>query len=127
MPRLESDLVPLLLAAALGDLPARPLLEWGSRPAVGVVVASGGYPESYETGFPVEGLHSIPEGVLVFHAGTRQVPGKGLVTSGGRVLTTVGLGDDVETARMAALSGAVRVRFPGAFFRRDIALEGVRA
>jgi phosphoribosylamine---glycine ligase len=127
LPRLRSDVVPLLLAAALGDLPERPRVEWWNRPAVGVVVASGGYPESYGTGFEVEGLGSVPDGVLVFHAGTRLVPGRGLVTSGGRVLTTVGMGADVEEARMAALSGAVRVRFPGAFFRRDIAQEAVGA
>jgi phosphoribosylamine---glycine ligase len=127
LPRLKSDLVPLLLAAALGDLPERPRVEWWDRPAVGVVVASGGYPESYGTGFEVEGLSSVPDGVLVFHAGTRLVPGRGLVTSGGRVLTTVGMGADVEQARMAALAGAVRVRFPGAFFRKDIAQEAVGA
>jgi phosphoribosylamine--glycine ligase len=127
LPRLTSDLVPLLLAAALGDLPDRPRMEWAVRPAVGMVVASGGYPESYGTGFEIQGLSSVPDGVLVFHAGTRVVEGKGLVTSGGRVLTTVGIGDDVEKARLAALSGAVRVRFPGAFFRKDIAQDAIGA
>jgi phosphoribosylamine---glycine ligase len=127
LPRLTSDLVPLLLAAALGDLPDRPRMEWAARPAVGMVVASGGYPESYGTGFEIQGLGSVPAGVLVFHAGTRMVPGKGLVTSGGRVLTTVGMGQDVEQARLAALSGAVRVRFPGAFFRKDIAQDAIGA
>ncbi|HEY4025155.1 MAG TPA: phosphoribosylamine--glycine ligase [Candidatus Dormibacteraeota bacterium] len=127
LPRLRSDLVPLLLAAALGDLPDRPRVEWWDRPAVGVVVASGGYPESYETGFEVQGLSSVPDGVLVFHAGTRRIPERGLVTSGGRVLTTVGMGASVEEARMAALAGAVRVRFHGAFFRKDIAQEAIGA
>jgi phosphoribosylamine--glycine ligase len=127
LPRLTSDLVPLLLAAALGDLPDRPRIEWTTRPAVGMVVASGGYPESYGTGFEIQGLSSVPQGVLVFHAGTRLVEGRGLVTSGGRVLTTVGMGDDVEQARLAALSGAVRVRFPGAFFRKDIAQDAIGA
>jgi phosphoribosylamine--glycine ligase len=125
LPRLKSDLVPLLLAAALGDLPDRPRIEWSRRPAVGVVVASGGYPEGYETGHEIEGLQAIPDGVLVFHAGTRHMPGRGLVTSGGRVLTMVGMGASVEEARMAALSGAVRVRFPGAYYRKDIAQEAV--
>jgi phosphoribosylamine--glycine ligase len=125
LPRLDSDIVPLLLAAALGDLPERPWTEWNPRPAVGVVVASRGYPESYETGFEISGLSSIPESVLIFHAGTRLVAGRGLVTSGGRVLTAVGMGDDVERARMAALSGAVRVRFPGAFFRKDIGQDAI--
>jgi phosphoribosylamine--glycine ligase len=127
LPRLTSDLVPLLLAAALGDLPDRPRVEWSDRPAVGMVVASGGYPGSYGTGFDVMGLGTVPAGVLVFHAGTRLVPGRGLVTSGGRVLTTVGMGADVEQARLAALSGAVRVRFPGAFFRKDIAQDAIGA
>ncbi len=127
LPRLSSDLVPLLVSAALGELPAHPWLEWSDRAAVGVVVASGGYPEGYETGFVIEGLSTVPKDVLVFHAGSRAVEGRGLVTSGGRVLTMVGLGASVEEARMAALSGAVRVRFPGAFFRRDIAHEAVRA
>jgi phosphoribosylamine--glycine ligase len=127
LPRLRSDLVPLLLAAALGELPERPWVEWHDRPAVAVVVASGGYPESYETGFEVQGLSTVPDDVLVFHAGTRVVAGRGLVTSGGRVLTTVGVGTDVAGARMAALSGAVRVRFPGAFFRKDIAQEAIGA
>jgi phosphoribosylamine--glycine ligase len=127
LPRLNSDLVPLLVSAALGELPAHPWLEWSDRAAVGVVVASGGYPEGYETGFVIEGLDTVPKDVLVFHAGSREVEGRGLVTSGGRVLTMVGLGGSVEEARLAALSGAVRVRFPGAFFRRDIAHEAVRA
>jgi phosphoribosylamine--glycine ligase len=86
-------------------------------------VASGGYPDAYETGFPVEGLANIPPGVLIFHAGTRFVPDRGLVTSGGRVVTAVGLGASAAEARRAALAGAVRVRFPGAYFRSDIAQE----
>jgi phosphoribosylamine---glycine ligase len=123
LPRLESDLVPLLLACARGDLASMPEPRWSDQAAVAVVVASGGYPDSYETGFPVEGLASIPPGVLIFHAGTRFVPGRGLVTSGGRVVTSVGLAGSVYEARLAALSGAVRVRFPGAYFRSDIAQE----
>lgn len=123
LPRLQSDLVALMLAAARGDLSAHPDLRWTDRAAVGIVVASGGYPDSYETGFPIEGLTTIPPGVMIFHAGTRFVPGRGLVTSGGRVVTSVGLGGSVEAARLAALSGAVRVRFAGAYFRSDIAQE----
>jgi phosphoribosylamine---glycine ligase len=124
LPRLTSDLVPLLLAAAMGDLPERPQMEWDPQPAVGIVVASGGYPGTYETGFPIEGLGGVPAGVLIFHAGTRAGPG-GLLTSGGRVVTSVGMGADVEQAQMAALSGAVRVRFAGAYYRRDIGQEAV--
>ena len=125
LPRLKSDLVALMLACARGDLGSVPEPAWSERSAVGIVVASGGYPDSYETGFPIEGLTAIPPGVLVFHAGTRYVPGRGLVTSGGRVVTAVGLGETVGEARLTALSGAVRVRFPGAYFRSDIAQEAV--
>ena len=88
------------------------------------MVASGGYPDSYQTGFPVEGLAGIPVGAMIFHAGTRVQDGQ-VITSGGRVLTSVGMGATVADARLTALSGAVRVRFPGAFFRKDIAQEAV--
>jgi phosphoribosylamine--glycine ligase len=126
MPRLSSDLVPLMLAAALGELPEQARVEWDPRPTVGIVVASGGYPETYETGFPIEGLANVPPGVLLFHAGTRLGADGTLLTSGGRVLTSVAQGATVEQARMGALSGAVRVRFAGAYYRRDIGQEAVR-
>lgn len=124
LPRLRSDLVPLMLMAARGQLASHPPLKWDRRPAVGIVVASGGYPDGYETGFPIEGLASIPPGVVIFHAGTR-LAGGSVVTAGGRVLTSVGMGEDVAEARLNALAGALRVRFPGAFFRPDIAQEAV--
>jgi phosphoribosylamine--glycine ligase len=123
LPRLRSDLVRLLLEAAKGDLTKAGAPEWDERTCVGVVVASAGYPDSYETGFPVEGLAQIPPGIMVFHAGTRYVAGKGVVTAGGRVLTLVALGADAGEARAAVLEAAGRVRFEGAFHRRDIALE----
>ncbi len=122
LPRLESDLVPLMLAAATGRLSDHPAFEWDQRPAVGVVVASGGYPDVYETGFAVEGLEQLPEGVTVFQAATRLVEGV-TVTAGGRVLTSVGRGADVAEARARALAGAGQVRFRGAFYRTDIAKE----
>ncbi len=125
--RLRSDLVEAMLRCARGELAGAPPLEWDPRPAVGIVVASGGYPDAYETGFPIVGLTSLPAGVMVFHAGTKFTAHDGLVTSGGRVLTCVGLGDTVEDARLVALSGAVRVGFPGAYFRRDIAQEAVNS
>lgn len=123
LPRLESDLVALMLAAARGSLADHPDLRWTARASVGVVVASAGYPDAPQTGAQLDGLGAIPPGVLIFHAGTRFVPGRGLVTSGGRVVTAVALGADVAEARRAALAGAVRVRFSGAYFRPDIALE----
>ena len=125
LPRLRTDLVDLMLQCARGELDPQARLDWDPRPSVGIVVASGGYPDAYETGFPIVGLTALPPGVMVFHAGTRFTPEDGLVTSGGRVLTCVGLGDSVHDARLVALSGAVRVGFPGAYFRRDIAQEAV--
>ena len=123
LPRLRSDSVRLLLEAARGDLSPVGELDWDPRPCVGIVVASGGYPDAYETGFPIDGLATIPPGVLVFHAGTRYVPGRGLVTAGGRVLTMVALGDTLAEARETVLGTIGRVRFNGAFHRRDIAQE----
>ena len=123
LPRLKSDAVRLLLEAARGDLAPVGELDWDPRPCVGIVVASAGYPDAYETGFPIDGLATIPPGVLVFHAGTRYVSGQGLVTSGGRVLTLVALGNTVGEAREAVLETIGRVRFNGAFHRRDIAQE----
>ena len=73
----------------------------------------------------IRGLAEMPSGVLIFHAGTRFEPGTGLVTDGGRVVTSVALGDTVAQARETALAGARQVRFEGAFYRSDIALEGV--
>jgi phosphoribosylamine--glycine ligase len=123
LPRLKSDAVRLMLEAARGDLSPVGELDWDPRPCVGIVVASGGYPDSYETGFPIDGLATIPPGVIVFHAGTRYLPGQGLVTAGGRVLTLVALGDTLAEAREAVLGTIGRVRFNGAFHRRDIAQE----
>jgi phosphoribosylamine--glycine ligase len=125
LPRLQSDFVALALAAAKGGLAAHPDLRWTQRACVGVVVASGGYPEesAMKLGLKVGGLAEMPPGVHIFHAGTRFEPGLGLVTDGGRVVTSVGLGDTVAEARQTALAGARKVRFEGAFFRTDIAQE----
>ena len=127
LPRLQSDFFALALAAARGDLSSFPDVLWSSQACVGVVVASGHYPDdvAMKTGFKIRGLAEMPRGVLIFHAGTRFDPGMGLVTSGGRVVTSVALGDSVAQARQTALAGARQVRFEGAFFRSDIAQEAV--
>jgi phosphoribosylamine--glycine ligase len=125
LPRLESDFVALALAAAKGGLGAHPDLRWSEKACVGVVVASGGYPDdaAMKLGQKIGGLAEMPPGVLIFHAGTKFEPGVGVVTDGGRVVTSVGLGDTVVEARQTALAGARKVRFEGAFFRSDIAQE----
>lgn len=126
LPRLRSDAVRLMLEAARGDLEPAGEPEWDERVCVALVIASGGYPESYETGHPIDGLATIPPGALVFHAGTRYVPGRGLVTAGGRVFSVVALAEDVAEARRAVLDAAGRIRFEAAFHRRDIAEEAVK-
>jgi phosphoribosylamine---glycine ligase len=125
LPRLQTDFVAMALAAAKGTLADFPELRWNSQSCVGVVVASGGYPDdaAVKTGFQIRGLAEMPPGVLIFHAATRFEPGRGLVTDGGRVATSVALGDTVRQAREKALAGARQVRFQGAFYRTDIAME----
>src|SRR3989441_2714755 len=127
LPRLESDFVALALAAAKGTLASHPDLRWNPQACVGVVVASAHYPDDVAMtfGHRIGGLTEMPPGVRIFHAGTRYEPGVGLVTDGGRVVTSVGLGDTVAEARETALAGARQVRFEGAFFRGDIAEEAV--
>ena len=118
----------MALAAAKGDLASHPDLRWSPQACVGVVVASGNYPDdvAMRLGLPIRGLAEMPRGVLIFHAGTRFQPGMGLVTDGGRVVTAVALGDTIAQAREMALSGARQVRFDGAFFRSDVASEAIR-
>ncbi len=98
-------------------------LEWDERPAVTVVMASGGYPGDYETGKEIRGLESCAglNDVHVFHAGTRVDHGK-VVTAGGRVLAVTALGATVEDARRRAYEAVARIDFEGAHYRRDIAL-----
>jgi phosphoribosylamine--glycine ligase len=127
LPRLETDLVALGLASSKGGLKDFPDLRWNPQASVAVVVASANYPDdaAMQLGLQIRGLAEIPRGALIFHAGTKFEPGKGLVTDGGRVVTSAALGQTVAEAREKALAGARQVRFPGAFFRTDIAKEAV--
>jgi len=127
LPRLQSDFVALALAAAKGGIADHPDLRWSPQACVGIVVASGNYPDeaAMKLGQRIRGLAEMPPGALIFHAGTRFEPGTGLVTDGGRVVTSAALGDTVAQARETALAGARQVRFEGAFHRSDIALEAV--
>ncbi len=119
MARLNSDLFAICRAAAAGEL-ASVDIEWSEEPAVGVVVASGGYPESYTTGHLIDGLDAVDDDVQVFHAGTKQTP-EGIVTNGGRVLTVVARAPTLAAARAKAYDNARRIRFEGAYMRSDIA------
>ena len=122
LPRLRSDLLDLLETTIDGTLD-QVAIEWDPRPAVTVVMASGGYPGSYDNGKVINGLDAcrdLPD-VQVFHAGTRRENGN-VVTAGGRVLAVTALGRDVDEARKRAYEAVARISFEGAHFRRDIAL-----
>jgi phosphoribosylamine---glycine ligase len=125
LPRLEGDLIPLLDAAARGELgDVKP--SWSARSSVGVVLASHGYPGVYQTGFDIGGLGTIERDVFVFHAGTAAGPG-GYETAGGRVLTLVALGDSMGEARDRAYRNVERIGFEGMAYRRDLALREVES
>jgi phosphoribosylamine--glycine ligase len=120
LPRIESDLLPLLWGAATGDLDGDVALADGA--AVTVVLASRDYPERSDSGTPIEGVEEAEStGALVFHAGTAS-HGERLVTNGGRILAVTATGDDVAAARTAAYEAADRISFDGMRLRRDIAL-----
>jgi len=120
LPRLESDLLEVLAAAASGDLRGV-ALEVGSQAAVTVVLAGGSYPERNDIGTPIDGLEAATkDGALVFHAGTALKDGR-LVSNGGRVLNVTGLGLSITAARDSAYAAVERISFPGALYRTDIA------
>lgn len=121
LPQLASDLGDLLAASATGAITDVDVA-WHDGAAVTVVLASGGYPEGYATGIPIEGVADAGDDpdVVVFHAGTRD-DGGALVTAGGRVLDVTARGADVASARAAAYAAADRIRFDGLHRRGDIA------
>jgi phosphoribosylamine---glycine ligase len=123
LPRLDADLVPVLDAVARGAL-GNVTLSWSARSCVGVVLASRGYPGTYQTGQPIEGLGTIERDVFAFHAGTTAGPA-GYVTAGGRVLTLVALGDSMSDARDRVYRNVDRIRFQGMSYRHDLALREV--
>jgi phosphoribosylamine---glycine ligase len=120
LPRLQTDLADIMLAVVDNKLG---LMELQVNPeaCVGVVLASGGYPDSYKTGFPITGLDEMDKDIIVFHGGTRLDSGR-VVTSGGRVLTVVATGSTLAQAREKVYSNISRLYFEGCFYRRDIAL-----
>jgi phosphoribosylamine--glycine ligase len=120
IPRIAGDLLPALTACAEGGLSAG-MIRWQPDPCVCVVMASGGYPEAYAKGKPIEGLDAAGklEGVTVFHAGTSLSGGR-VVTAGGRVLGVTARGAGLEQAIRRAYEAAGMIVFEGAHFRKDI-------
>jgi phosphoribosylamine--glycine ligase len=122
LPLLQDDLADLLYHTATGQLRAIESIDFHDGSAVGVVIASDGYPGPYETGKPIDGLNEAPPPhSKVFQAGTRRDPSGEIVTAGGRVLTVVGTGKDLSTARSRAYEGLERISFEGMHYRNDIA------
>lgn len=125
--RLENDLVELLEASVDGTL-GKALLKWSPMASVCVVMASGGYPGSYEKGKVITGIaaaNALPN-IKVFHAGTARA-GDDTVTSGGRVLGVTALGKDLKSAQAAAYAAVDKIRFERAQFRRDIAAKALNS
>ena len=128
--RLKADLLEVLLAVCDGRL-EQVSLDWDPRPAVCVVMSSGGYPDAYEKGKVIRGIPAAEEdgNVKVFHAGTAfaQVdePHTDIVTSGGRVLGVTALGDDLKAAQQAAYAAVDKITFDGAYCRRDIGAKAL--
>jgi phosphoribosylamine--glycine ligase len=122
LPRLKTDLLEILQAVANNRLEGT-VVEWSEEACVGVVLASGGYPGSYDTGFPIEGLDEVDRDVQVFHAGTKRRDDGALVTAGGRVLTVVATGATLVEAREKAYRNVERIRFQGVHYRRDIGIS----
>ncbi len=124
--RLKSDLVDLAEAAIAGRLDDCTAV-WDARPALGVVVAAGGYPGKVRAGDAIEGLAAtVDEDTKVFHAGTRVDENGRVLTAGGRVLTVCALGEDIAAARERAYARVAGIRFEGAFHRRDIGYRALR-
>ena len=117
--RLESDLVEIMLSVIDGTLDAAEMI-WSEKSSVCVVVAAGGYPDSYEKGDIINGLDAAAKtGATVFHAGTK-ISGNDIVTDGGRVLSITALGDNTAAAIANAYEAAAKIDIKNAFYRRDI-------
>ena len=127
LPRLNSDLAEVMMAVAEGR-PDDIELEWDNRWAVTVVLASAGYPGSYEKGKEITGIEDAEhlDGVTVFHAGTTRTDDGRLVTSGGRVLDVTAVADAFEAAREMAYIACERINFEGKQLRSDIGLRALR-
>lgn len=121
LPRLETDLLDVMLAISENRL-EQVLIEWSSKACVGVVMASGGYPGKYQTGYPISGLDDVDRDIMVFHAGTTLDKQGCVVTSGGRVLSVVATGNSIDEARTKVYDNIKRISYKDCYYRKDIAL-----
>src|SRR5262245_36209438 len=123
LPRMKSDLLPLLEATIDGKI-EQCAIDWDTRPAVTVVLASGGYPGKYQSGKPISGLDEAAklEDVQIFHAGTKR-HGSEVKTAGGRVLAVTAVRATLEAAQARAYEAVSRISFENCHYRHDIALD----
>jgi phosphoribosylamine--glycine ligase len=124
LPRLRTDLVDILLAVVDNKL-SEAVVRWHDNACVGVVMASGGYPGNYKTGFKITGLDKLDDDVMVFHAGTRLGEDLQVYTDGGRVLTVTAAGKNMAEARARVYANLPRINFDGCHYRKDIAAREV--
>ena len=126
LPLLDGDLAEIMLACATGTL-EQTEVAWHDKAAVCVVMASGGYPESYEKGKEITGLEAAAEdkNVVVFHAGTKEADGK-ILTSGGRVLGVTAVDSSIKAARDRAYVAVEKIAFEKNFYRKDIAWRALK-
>ena len=121
--RLDSDLVELCYQASKKEL-KQIKLKWNSKVSLGVVMASGGYPQEYEKGHPIEGLPPENENLKVFHAGTL-AENKLIKTDGGRVLCVTALGKNISEAQLNAYNYVKQIKWKDCFYRTDIGYRAV--
>lgn len=126
LPRLKSDLLEICWATANGKL-SDARIDWSTDACVGVVMASGGYPDLYRTGYTIAGLSTVEPDVLVFHAGTAAEGDGAVVTAGGRVLTVVATGRTLAEARGKVYRNVQRIHFSRCHYRKDIAAPAADA
>lgn len=126
LPLLKSDLGEIMLACCKGEL-SKANIHWSTKSACCVVMTSGGYPETFQTGHEITGLEElrIREDIICFHAGTRWSENKKIVTNGGRVLSITALGDNLESAVEKVYSAVETVHFQNAYYRKDIAHQAL--
>lgn len=124
LPPLKNDLLKLITAATSQTL-ADVEISLSERYFCSVVLASGGYPTSYEKGFPIKGIESCDDDAIIFHSGTT-LRGEELLTDGGRVLNVVGSGDTLQEAIDHSYKNVERISFKDSYFRRDIGKKGLK-